>query len=84
MKGIMRALKYFTPFEFTLWTCSVVLISVSYAVFDGSDPVRIATSLVGATSLIFTAKGNVIGQVLKSYSARFTASSHITTPTMAK
>lgn len=64
MKEIKRALKYFTPFEFTLWTCSVVLISVSYAVFDGSDPVRIAASLVGATSLIFTAKGNVIGQVL--------------------
>lgn len=64
MEKLKKAAKYFTPFEITLWGCSVVLIGVSFGIFDGENRLTLAASLVGATSLIFTAKGNAIGQIL--------------------
>ena len=50
-------------FERTLWGLSVTLIVVS-ALFAGVEPVSALASLIGVTSLIFIAKGMVIGQVL--------------------
>lgn len=64
MHILKKALKYFTPFEIALWTCSVTLISVAFGVFDGRNGLTLAASLIGATSLIFTAKGNAFGQIL--------------------
>lgn len=64
MEKLKKAVKYFTPFEIALWGCSIVFISVSFGVFDGENMLTLAASLIGATSLIFTAKGNAIGQVL--------------------
>ena len=64
MRTAKKILTYFTPFEIALWTCSVALISVAFAIFDGEDGLTLAASLIGATSLIFTAKGNAFGQVL--------------------
>ena len=55
---------YFSKFEIALWCVSVSLIVVSFAVFDRSNYLVFAASLIGATSLIFNAKGNPIGQVL--------------------
>lgn len=57
-------LKYFSKAERALWLCSVFFIAVSFVLFDRENYLTLAASLIGATSLIFNAKGNPIGQVL--------------------
>ncbi len=56
--------KYFTKFEIGLWVSSVLLIITSFFIFDRSNYFNLITSLIGATSLIYCAKGNPFGQVL--------------------
>lgn len=55
---------YFSKGELSLWSISVILILVSFGVFDRENYVALAASLIGVTSLIFNAKGNPFGQVL--------------------
>ena len=55
---------YFTKTERLLWGCSVTLILLAYALFDRQSTLTLAASLIGVTSLIFTAKGNPVGQLL--------------------
>ena len=55
---------YFSKVEIALWVISVSLIIISFTVFDRKNYIILAASLIGATSLIFNAKGNPIGQVL--------------------
>lgn len=64
MDRLKRAAKYFTPFELLLWAGSLTVIAVFYGVFDGEHPMNLAASLIGATSLIFAAKGNPFAQLL--------------------
>ncbi len=59
-----RILTYFTPTEYALWGGSVALILVSFWCFDRTAYLALIASLVGVTSLIFTAKGNPVGQAL--------------------
>ncbi len=59
-----RWLHYFSKGEIFLWTASVILILVSFILFDRENYLTLVASLVGATSLIFNAKGNPIGQFL--------------------
>ncbi len=59
-----KLLSYFTKFEIGLWTASVFLILVSFCVFDRENYLTLLASLIGATFLIFNAKGNPIGQLL--------------------
>ncbi len=59
-----RLLNYFTKFEIGLWTSSVLLILASFCVFDRENYLTLLASLIGATFLIFNAKGNPIGQLL--------------------
>lgn len=54
----------FSKFEIGLWVSSVVLIVASFVVFDRSNYFNLIASLIGATSLIFCAKGNPFGQIL--------------------
>ena len=61
MKSVLN---YFTKFEICLWTASVFLILVSFCVFDRENYLTLLASLIGATFLIFNAKGNPIGQFL--------------------
>lgn len=61
---IKRAIDYFSRGEKALWLCSVALIAAAFLVFDRSNYIAAANSLIGVTSLIFIAKGNPIGQVL--------------------
>lgn len=61
---IKNVLTYFTKAEIFLWSGSVVLILLSFALFDGENFLTLAASLVGVTSLIFNAKGNPVGQAL--------------------
>lgn len=53
-----------TCFERWLWAVSLVVVACSYVVAGESDWMTLVASLVGVTSLIFLAKGMLIGQVL--------------------
>lgn len=64
MKSSKSIVKYFSAGEILLWSLSVVLIAVSFCIFDRTHYLTLAASLIGVTSLIFNAKGNPIGQVL--------------------
>lgn len=55
---------YFTKAEKILWIVSVLMITVSFCIFDRSNFMTLIASLIGVTSLIFNAKGNPIAQVL--------------------
>lgn len=57
-------MKYFSKFEIGLWSSSVLLILVSFFLFDKENYLTLTASLIGVTSLIFNAKGNPVGQVL--------------------
>ena len=54
----------FNRFEKGLWMVSVLAILLSYALFDRGSPLTLAASLIGVTSLIFSAVGNPVGQFL--------------------
>jgi len=64
MKSVNRLYRYFSLEERLLWSCSMLLILLSFFLFDRGSLLSLAASLVGATSLIFCAKGNPVGQVL--------------------
>lgn len=55
---------YFTKAETALWGGSVLLITAAFVLFDRTNWLTLAASLIGVTSLIFSAKGNPVGQVL--------------------
>jgi len=55
---------YFSKVERLLWVSSVLLIVMSFVLFDRSSWLTLIASLIGVTSLIFCAKGNPIGQGL--------------------
>lgn len=61
MKAIKKVLNYFTKFEICLWTISVVIITVSFVIFNKTNYLSLISSLIGVTALIFNAKGNPIG-----------------------
>lgn len=61
---MVRIKSYFTKFELALWGLSSLMIAVVFIIFDRTNYLTLAASLVGVTSLIFNAKGNAIGQVL--------------------
>ena len=56
--------KYFTKSEIVLWSFSVILIIISFCLFDRENYLTLVASLLGVTSLIFNAKGNPFGQFL--------------------
>lgn len=55
---------YFTKYEKVLWSVSVTVILCSFMIFDRENYLTLTASLVGATALIFCAKGNPVGQAL--------------------
>ena len=59
-----KLITYFSKFEILLWFSSVVLIVVSFLIFDKTNYLTLVASIIGATALIFCAKGNPFGQVL--------------------
>ena len=64
MLKLKEKLGYFSKSEIALWCSSVVLIVLSFCVFDRENYLTLVASLVGVTSLIFNAKGNPFGQFL--------------------
>ena len=63
-KKVKSLLNYFTKTEISLWCISVMLILVSFIIFDRESILTLIASLIGVTSLIFNAKGNPFGQFL--------------------
>ena len=61
---MLKRKNYFSKSELVLWSSSVLLIVISFCVFDRKNYLTLFASLIGATSLIFNAKGNPFGQVL--------------------
>ena len=55
---------YFTKQEVILWSTSVLVIILSFCIFDRENYLTLLASLIGVTSLILNAKGNPLGQVL--------------------
>ena len=55
---------YFSRLEMALWSVSVLFIITAFCIFDREGYLTLAASLIGVTSLIFSAKGNPIGQGL--------------------
>lgn len=64
MKKITSLIKYFSKGELILWCSSVVLIVTFFLIFDGENYLTLTASVIGATALIFNAKGNPVGQAL--------------------
>ena len=61
MKKIIR---YFSKGELILWSASVILIILTFIIFDRENYLTLSASLIGATALIYCAKGNPFGQLL--------------------
>lgn len=57
-------LNYFSLFEIALWIFSISTIVISFIFGESNDYLTLTASLIGATSLILNAKGNVWGQIL--------------------
>ncbi len=64
MLKLKEKLGYFSKSEIVLWCSSVVLIVLSFCVFDRENYLTLLASLIGVTSLVFNAKGNPFGQFL--------------------
>lgn len=61
---IRKWLGYFSRGEWGLFLASVGVTLLAFFLFDGRGYLALTASLIGATSLIFNAKGNPFGQVL--------------------
>jgi nicotinamide mononucleotide transporter len=55
---------YFSTVEIILWCVSVLMILLSFFIFNRGGYLTPIASVVGVTSLIFNAKGNPFGQLL--------------------
>lgn len=64
MDKAKKFIKSFTKTELILWLGSTVLIVASFLIFDSGDYLTLVASLIGVTSLIFSAKGNPFGPFL--------------------
>ncbi|MBQ8527882.1 MAG: nicotinamide mononucleotide transporter [Lachnospiraceae bacterium] len=57
-------MNYFTKTEKMLLGISVLFIVLAFLMFDRENYLTLAASLIGVVSLIFSAKGNPLGQLL--------------------
>ena len=64
MDYLIKSFREFTILDILIWTGSVTALIISFAASGGGDALTLIASLIGVTSLIFIAKGNVIGQFL--------------------
>ena len=64
MNKLKSVFNYFSKAEIILWLTSITLIVSSFLLFDRKNYLTLIASIIGASALIFSAKGNPIGQVL--------------------
>lgn len=62
--NLWRSFKNLNRFELFLWLFSALGVSLSFLLSPEKDYLSLTASLIGVTSLIFIAKGDVIGQIL--------------------
>ncbi len=62
--NIIKSFKNLNKFELGLWLTSLTVIAVSSFIGGTDSVLSLITSLLGATALIFIAKGDVFGQIL--------------------
>ncbi len=60
---IKSALRALSKFERILWACSVIIIIIAFSLSPRLDFLVLAATLTGITALVFTAKGDVLGQI---------------------
>lgn len=60
----MKICSKLSKIEFAIWFLSILIITVSFLSVSEKDYLTLSASLIGATALIFIAKGEVIGQLL--------------------
>lgn len=60
-------------FEWLLWISSILIIAVSFLLGEGGNYLTLIALLIGATALIFVAKGQVFGQLMTVVFALFYA-----------
>lgn len=61
---IYESIKRLSLFEKVLWIFSILIIVLSFILGRTDDYLSLVASLIGVTALIFTAKGDVLGQFL--------------------
>ena len=61
---IYNPFQILTRFERALWLGSVLTVLVSFLIKPSMGWLSLVASLIGVTALIFTARGEVIGQIL--------------------
>lgn len=59
MGAFKKSLSYFTKGELALWGGSAALVLGAFFWFDRENPLILAASLLGITSLLFSAKGGI-------------------------
>ena len=64
MKKLKTVFSRFTKGELLLWTGSMLLILLSFVLFDRQNYLNMIWSLMAVTALIFVAKGDPLGQFL--------------------
>lgn len=64
MLSLKNLFPRFNTFEKLLWTISVAGVTVLFMFVPQKNPLTLIATITGVTSLIFVAKGNVIGQFL--------------------
>ncbi len=57
-------IKILSKHDRILWICSLLIVFISNISVPDFDPLTLAATLVGVTSLVFAAKGNVWAQIL--------------------
>lgn len=62
-KNLHALYAYFTKWERILLIGSLLLVALSFFLFDGTEYLRLAASLVGVIALILCAKGHPVGQI---------------------
>jgi nicotinamide mononucleotide transporter PnuC len=62
--SITNPFKTFKPLDYIVWFSSLAIILVYSLVVEEKNALSIITSLIGASSLIFVAKGHPIGQFI--------------------
>ena len=66
----MKKVKFTNPFkslavrDYVIWSVSVVVNIIAFALTGFKDPLTFVSAIVGVTALIFNAKGHVVGQMI--------------------
>ena len=61
---LKRSFRSLSTFELILWTVSLITVTISFFCSKDQSIAVLAATLIGVTALIFTAKGDVLGQIL--------------------